>query len=110
MDPLNQTINRQDPRELLEDPEIRSFLSRVESQVNSFQRYSIDLSGTYSINLQEIAKVTVNLYKRRSIPSLEGEKTGATVTVSQENDSSSKVKKVTEEFLSRKGFDIGRTD
>lgn len=108
MDPLNQTPNHQAPKDFWEDPEIRNFLARLECQVTTFERFNTDLSGSYSLLLPTITKVTVNLQRPPLTEEREGIRPKAVLTMLTANDQSKKVQGCAENFLTGKGFDVVR--
>lgn len=108
MDPLNQTPNHQAPKDFWEDPEIRNFLTRLEYQVTSVKRFNTELSGSYSLLLPTITKITVNLRRLPLTEESEGIRPKAVLTMSTASDQSRKVQGCAENFLTGMGFDVIR--
>lgn len=106
MDPLNQTPNRQTPKDLLEDPEIRSFLNRLDSQTSTFNKFHTNLTGTYSLLLPAITKITVNLQGSTLSQVGEGARPKAVLIISPHSDQSKKVQECAANYLIEKGFEV----
>ncbi|CRX39365.1 hypothetical protein [Estrella lausannensis] len=106
MDPLNQTPNHQAPKDFWEDPEIKNFLTRLDCQIDTFDRFNIDLSGSYSLLLPTITKITVNLQKPSLFRDGAGRRPKALLTMLSTSDLSKKVQDCAESYLTGKGFEV----